>query len=64
MTFIELINKNRIDYFVTLVVNGNHKTYSIEGLAEMSGFGSRHSLYRNFKKYHGGSPSDFIQMNE
>ena len=64
MSFIDLINKKRIDHFVYLVSNKQFKEYSIEGLAELVGFGTRHSLYRYFKKYHGGSPSDLIRMYE
>ncbi len=64
MSFIDLINKKRIDHFVYLISNKQFKEYSIEGLAEMVGFGTRHSLYRYFKKFHGGSPSDLIRMYE
>lgn len=64
MSFIDLVNKKRIDHFVYLVSNKQFKEYSIEGLADMVGFGTRHSLYRYFKKFHGGSPSDLIRMYE
>jgi AraC-like DNA-binding protein len=64
MTFPELINKKRIDHFIELVSNKKFQSYSIEGLSELCGFGTRHSLYRYFKKYHGGSPSDLIRMYE
>jgi len=64
MTFPELINKKRIDHFIELVSNKKFESYSIEGLSELCGFGTRHSLYRYFKKYHGGSPSDLIRMYE
>lgn len=62
MNFTDLVNKNRIEFYVNLVSNKDYQHYSIEGLAELAGFGSRQSLYRNFKKYHGGSPSDLIRM--
>lgn len=64
MTFIDFLNKSRVDYFVTLVSTKDYNSYSIEGLSELSGFGSRHSLYRYFKKFHGGIPSDLIRMYE
>ena len=64
MTFTDFINKSRIDYFVTLVSSKEYSSYSIEGLSELAGFGSRHSLYRNFKKFHGGHPTDLIKMYE
>ena len=64
MTFTDFINKSRIDYFVTLASSKEYSSYSIEGLSELAGFGSRHSLYRNFKKFHGGHPTDLIKMYE
>jgi len=62
MNFIDLVNKCRVDYYVKLVATGNYNAYSIESLAQMSGFGSRQSLHTNFKRFHGGSPSDLIKM--
>lgn len=60
-SYTDLINSNRINYFLELVKSGNYKEYTIEGLAMMSGFNTRHHLYKCFKKYHGGSPSSYIQ---
>jgi AraC-like DNA-binding protein len=56
--FSDLVNKSRINYFVTLVSDGQHTNHTIESLALLSGFGSRQSLYKQFKKFHGGNPSD------
>ena len=61
MNFTDLVNKSRVEFYVNLVNNQKYQQYSIEGLAELAGFGSRQSLYRNFKKYHGGSPSDLLR---
>lgn len=63
LDFMGLINKNRIDYFIILTTNKEFKDLTIERLSELAGFGSRHSFYRSFKKYHGGSPSDLIRMH-
>jgi AraC-like DNA-binding protein len=60
MNFLELVYKARIDYFVDLVKSRNHTTLTIDGLAKMSGFNSRQHLYKWFKKFHGGSPSDML----
>ena len=60
-SYTDLINSNRINYFLELVKSGNYKEYTIEGLAMMSGFNTRHHLYKCFKKYQGGSPSSYIQ---
>jgi len=60
MTFSNLVNKNRVDYFIELVRSPKYKLYSIDALAKESGFNSRNHLYKPFRKYHGGTPSDFI----
>ncbi|MEN9350029.1 MAG: hypothetical protein RL372_1007 [Bacteroidota bacterium] len=60
MTFSNLVNKNRVDYFVELVKSPKFKHYSIDALAQEAGFNSRNHLYKPFRKYHGGTPSDFI----
>ena len=60
MTFSNLVNKNRVDYFIELVKSPKFKHYSIDALARESGFNSRHHLYKPFRKFHGGTPSDFI----
>lgn len=62
MTFIDLVNKKRVEYFINLAIDESLKDLSIEGIAEKAGFGSRQSLYRYFKKFHGGSPSDLIRL--
>ena len=63
MNFTDLVNKNRIEFYVNMVSNKDYQQYSIEGLAELAGFGSRQSLYRNFKKFHGGNPSDLLKAS-
>jgi AraC-like DNA-binding protein len=60
MSFSNLVNKNRVDYFVELVRSPNYTNYSIDALAKEAGFNSRHHLYKPFRKFHGGTPSDFI----
>jgi len=60
MSFSNLVNKSRVDYFVELAKSPKFKHYSIDALAKESGFNSRHHLYKPFKKFHGGTPSEFI----
>jgi AraC-like DNA-binding protein len=60
MSFNNLINKYRVQYFLDLVKSNKYSNYSIDALAQESGFNSRHHLYKPFKKFHGGTPSDFI----
>ncbi len=58
---IDLINKNRINYFIDLVNTGKYGNYTIDALAQEAGFNSRFHLYKSFKKFHGGTPSDFVR---
>jgi AraC-like DNA-binding protein len=60
-SFIELINKNRVLAFLELVKSDKVKNYTIEGIAKECGFSSRFHLYNNFKKFHGGTPGDYIK---
>lgn len=60
MSFANLVNKSRVDYFIELVKSPKYKHYSIDALAIEAGFNSRHHLYKPFRKFHGGTPSDFI----
>lgn len=60
MSFSQLVNKKRVEYFVALAKNPNYAHYSIEALAKESGFNSRTALYKPFKKFHGGTPIDLI----
>ena len=60
MTFNDLVNKNRITYFIDIVNNPKYKNYTIDALAKEVGFSSRQHLYKPFKKFHGGNPSDII----
>lgn len=60
MSFNDLVNKNRVSYFLELVANRKYYTSSIDDLAKSAGFASRQHLYKPFKKFHGGSPTDLL----
>ncbi len=60
MSFNDMVNKNRISYFIDIVNNPKYKNYTIDALAKEVGFSSRQHLYKPFKKFHGGNPSDII----
>lgn len=64
LNFSDLVNKSRVDYFVTLIKSQEYKDYTIDALSELTGFGTRQTLYRNFKKFHGGNPSDLLRSME
>lgn len=59
-SFSELLNKNRVNYFKSLLQSKQHEAFTIEALSEMSGFNNRQSMYNSFKKYEGTSPSEFL----
>lgn len=62
MSFDELINKARVEYFVEIIKDSKFKNYTVEALALEVGFNSRQRFYQPFKKYHGGNPSDLIDI--
>lgn len=59
--FNDLINENRVKYFTQIVKSKKYRNYTIDALSQMAGFSSRHHLYKPFKKFHGGVPSDFLK---
>jgi YesN/AraC family two-component response regulator len=61
MSFTDLVNKYRILYFIDLANNPESKLLTIDALAKQSGFSSRQNMAFFFKKFHGGSPSDYIK---
>ena len=60
MSFSNLINKQRVEYFIFLAKDPKFKNHSIEALSKAAGFNSRTALYKPFKKFHGGTPIEFI----
>lgn len=61
MSFNNLINMYRIEYFKEIAKSPKFKNYSTEALALESGFKSRSQMYKYFKNFHGGTPADFIK---
>jgi AraC-like DNA-binding protein len=62
MSFEELLNKSRVDYFVEIIKEPKYNNFTVEALALEVGFSSRQRFYQPFKKYHGGNPSDLIDI--
>lgn len=61
MTFNDLVNKNRVEYFLDIIHSPKFMNYTIDALAKEVGFSSRQHLYKPFKKFHGGNPSDIVE---
>lgn len=57
--FNEWINTYRISYACKKIKEGFLNQYSIEALAQESGFGNKVSFYRNFKRITGKTPSSY-----
>jgi AraC-like DNA-binding protein len=60
-SFTDLVNQNRVNYFINLVKSAKYPNYTVDALAQKSGFSSRHHMFKPFKKFHGGNPSEFIR---
>lgn len=61
MSFSDLVNKNRVNYFFDIVQDPAFQNYTIDALAREAGFSSRQHLNKPFKKFHGGNPSELIE---
>ena len=61
-TFDDLIHKNRIQYFVGIIKDPQYQNFTIEALSKEIGYTSRSSFYKPFKRFHGGNPSDLIDV--
>ena len=62
MSFDDLINKNRVKYFIEIMKLPESKKLTIDALGKEAGFSSRQNLYKPFKKFHGGNPSDLFDI--
>ena len=60
LSFNDLINKFRVNYFFEIVQDEAYQNYTIDALAKLAGFNSRQHLNKPFKKFHGGNPSDLL----
>lgn len=60
-TFPDLINEQRIAESCRLIASGAHEQYSIDGIAELSGFSNRNSYIMAFRKFKNSTPSEYIR---
>jgi AraC-like DNA-binding protein len=58
--FTELVNKYRVSYAKSFMESDDAKHLTIEGMASLSGFRSKSTFYRAFKKYEGCTPSEYL----
>ncbi|MCF8360259.1 MAG: tetratricopeptide repeat protein [Prolixibacteraceae bacterium] len=62
--FSTYMNEKRIEYTLQQLAEGNFKKYSVEGIALASGFSSRSTFHRAFKKITGVSPACYVENAE
>lgn len=60
-SYSEYITSYRIKEFVRLIDAGKHTDYTLDSLMTMSGFISRTSFFRHFKKVYGKTPAEYIR---
>jgi len=59
--YYDFINEYRIAEFKRLISDVNYSKYTLSALAERSGFSSRASFFRSFKKQTGITPNEYIK---
>ncbi|NAS31932.1 helix-turn-helix domain-containing protein [Flavobacteriaceae bacterium R38] len=67
MSFNDYINRFRVNEFKKLMMLKENEKYDIMGIAELAGFKSRATFYRNFRRIEGVSPKEYkerIQSEE
>ena len=58
-SFNDFINSYRIAHATTLLASNKHNNLSIEGVGISSGFNSRATFYRAFKRIKGMTPKEY-----
>ncbi|WP_431165005.1 helix-turn-helix domain-containing protein [Tenacibaculum halocynthiae] len=59
--FNDFINRLRIEEFKRNLEKKSYKNYSILGIAKESGFSSKSTFYKAFKKHEKLSPSEYMK---
>jgi len=59
--FTDFVNRYRVDEFIARVQDKSAVKYTLATLSEQSGFSSRTSFFRSFKKIKGTTPAEYIK---
>lgn len=60
----DIVKQKRVAYLQELLNSEDYKHFSIEGLAEISGYINKSSMYRHFKEVTGQTPAEYKKMLE
>jgi ligand-binding sensor domain-containing protein/AraC-like DNA-binding protein len=60
-SYYDFINEYRITEFKRLILDVKYSKYTLSALAEKSGFSSRASFFRSFKRMTGITPNEYIK---
>jgi AraC-like DNA-binding protein len=63
-TFNDYVNEYRVDFCAQKLESGEYRSKTLEALSLESGFQSRSTFIRAFKKYKGQTPSEFVRTLE
>ena len=61
-SFYDLINERRVEEFIKLTEEPQTQQYTLLSIAYDCGFNSKASFNRNFKKYTGLTPSEYLKQ--
>jgi AraC-like DNA-binding protein len=61
-SFYDLVNEKRVQAFIEATSKPGNEQYTLLALALDCGFNSKASFNRNFKKYTGQTPTDYLKM--
>ncbi|MCB0838440.1 MAG: AraC family transcriptional regulator [Bacteroidetes bacterium] len=63
LNFNDYINQFRSEYCKEKLMDENYTHYTIEALGKLSGFRSRQTLIKSFKKFYNKTPSEFLKRD-
>ena len=61
-SFYDLINEKRVEEFIKLISQPSNQQYTLLAISYDCGFNSKASFNRNFKKYTGLTPRDYLKQ--
>lgn len=61
LSYSDFINKHRVEHSLELLKHPKYQAYTISAIGEESGFKSKDSFYRAFKKVRGTTPKAYLE---